>query len=214
LFLSLAEEGGYVCAKYPELHKVLVGKVLPKSKIQCDRDFHCCKRLRISSAISIPPVEQARLLAGAPPQTTLARWKAVGERLIHIIEGARGIPKWEWLQPCEQETVCQEYLRAKKYLHHLLLPIGRTLEDIDILGINAKGQRVLAQVKYDGSSAHLTVSARKLARYEGVRFFFCRQPQKVKDMSLQQSITFVPTEAVAKWLKKESVYQRELFTFL
>jgi hypothetical protein len=50
------------------------------------------------------------------------------------------------LAPAQLEVLCYEYLRYKDLLNSLILPIGRSLPDIDIYGINKSGEKILAQV--------------------------------------------------------------------
>jgi hypothetical protein len=48
--------------------------------------------------------------------------------------------------------MCSEYLRhahgALPILVHLLLPVGRTMKDVDIYGIASDGRKVHAKVTY------------------------------------------------------------------
>ena len=48
--------------------------------------------------------------------------------------------------------MCSEFLRLRRtglpQLAHLLMPVGRTLKDVDIYGLSTDGRRILAQVTF------------------------------------------------------------------
>lgn len=62
------------------------------------------------------------------------------------------------LAPSQLEVICYEYLRSNQLLDALVLPIGRSLPDIDIYGIDKGGHKILAQV------THGRVITKKLAQ--------------------------------------------------
>lgn len=73
------------------------------------------------------------------------------------MEGVPPEAELDALFPAEQETLCSEFLRSEAArdhklprLAHLLLPVGRTMEDFDIFGLGIDGKRIYAQVTRNG----------------------------------------------------------------
>ena len=215
-FVKLAKHGGYICANFPPIKRMLIGRVRPNSKILFDHKPPIFKRLTLSEWKPVAPDMRVRFLVGAPMRATLSQVKVIRQRLITMVEGRKVKRAWELLLPCEQETICQEYMRKKFKMAYLLLPFGRTLEDVDIAGISANGDRIFAQVKYDGTRRQLTEAATKLLAYPGQRLFFCSRPHYADEFqeSFHDAITFVWTQDVWDWVQSESAYSRKLFTFL
>ena len=63
------------------------------------------------------------------------------------------------------EVLCFEYLRDTGEFAYLLLPIGRTLAHVDVLGVNSQGDRVAAQVTFATDSQELEDKALALMQY-------------------------------------------------
>jgi hypothetical protein len=68
--------------------------------------------------------------------------------------------------PYEQETMCAEFLRMPEAerlglprLVHLLMPVGRTMKDVDIVGLGSDEQKIVCQVTF----SDLELSSEKLA---------------------------------------------------
>lgn len=96
--------------------------------------------------------EQMDLRARRPQRVAVSRWK-VGERLREVAEGRPRNVAFSSLSPAEQEAACAEFLRERHpgrgdlpILKRLLLPVGRSLEDVDIFGVAEDGALVYAQV--------------------------------------------------------------------
>ena len=122
------------------------------------------------------------LTAVQPRQGTFCRWRKVGRRVIAFVTGAPAVGL-DSLTPDLQEVMCMEYLRTEKarmrglpVLRHTLMPVGRTMKDIDILGFSEAGRIISAQVTFktlsDGDS-----KLRKLDPYRSQgneTIYFCR----------------------------------------
>jgi hypothetical protein len=119
-----------------------------------------------------------------PAQGTISRWK-VGERLARFVQGQP--PKHEWanLSTSQHEAVCAEYLREKHEdrpelprLSRLLLPAGRTLQDVDLHGLADDEREVFAQVTYHPRGSAPVEKKREALKPYGERgahlVFFCR----------------------------------------
>jgi hypothetical protein len=169
--VELARDGGYVCAEYHGYTKVKIGKVSPETIIDlfegqwapenenAPRDA-ILKSIRLSEVKEIHPEDYATIWVGRPRQGTLQRWSNAGTVIEQLVEHG-GLPiSPKSLSPTQQEVLCSEFLRTEiaasmglPLVNSLLLPVGRTMKDIDILGITSKGNRVFAQVTFSSFEA-------------------------------------------------------------
>jgi len=74
-----------------------------------------------------------------------------------------------------------EYLRTEKarkhglpVLRHTLMPVGRTMKDIDILGVADSGKIISAQVTYKDFKAGDSKLKKLDAYRDAVTIYFCR----------------------------------------
>jgi hypothetical protein len=163
--VELARDGGYVCACF-RTHKqqLLIGKVRPNSRIellygrygQMKPEFQgrqaVMKVLRLHKVRELLETDHPTILVGQPQQGTIVHWRRVGNLIRSLVKGERPQVGLNLLGTAQQETMCSEFLRTPHSglptLVHLLLPVGRTMKEVDILGLATDGRRVFAQVKY------------------------------------------------------------------
>ncbi len=165
----LATEGGYVCAHYSEQDKWLMGFVPPKSKVRLFRGrwtpedrpkghngVAIIKTVRLHKACLVSPHDYASLQSAQPRQGTIMRWPSVGDLVAAIVRKERRQVTFDRLGASDQEVMCAEFLRLGKMrqdilpkLVCLLRDVGRTMKDLDVLGIASDGKRIMAQVTYD-----------------------------------------------------------------
>ena len=149
-FLTLAKEGGYVCAEYRSLQGALIGKVSQNTQIQLlegtwgDRNNlqgrkAILKILPLQNVKRISPSEYLLVSSGRPRQGTIKNWRNIGKRIEALVENNRLEPILPNLSPTQQEVLCSEFLRSEvkgsnllPKMESLLLPVGRTLLDISI----------------------------------------------------------------------------------
>jgi hypothetical protein len=160
----LATDGGYVCAQYFGHTELLIGTVPPNTKPVLLRgewgSIHnhrvaVLKTLQLTNAKPLHPRDHCVIAANRPRQITISPWHAVGDAVAAIIEQRVQPLSWDLLSTDRQEVGCSEFLRLPETsrfglprLQSLLLPVGRTLEDVDIVGIATDGKRVFAQVTW------------------------------------------------------------------
>lgn len=165
----LASEGGYVCGHFDEHEKWLMGKVFPKSRIQLregkwlDKDdrpkrhngISVIKTLRLHKVRLVPPEDYAVLQAAQPRQGTIMRWPSIGNTVEAFVEGKKLRESLDALSPNHQEVMCAEFLRLHEatrirlpQLASVLCDVGRTMKDLDIVGVAQDGKQVFAQVTY------------------------------------------------------------------
>ncbi len=196
----LAKEGGYVFAAYRGRPGGKIGYVAPGSSVELfyghwgKKNNHegrtaTLKVIKLSKSRNLSAVESISLESVQPRQGTFCHWKKVGSRVEALLTGVTLIELGS-LTPDLQEVMCMEYLRsgdAKKHglpvLRYTLMPVGRTLKDIDILGVDESGKMISAQVTYQGLDPS-SQKLRKLDSYssnKGHTIYFCRcsQPQLI-----------------------------------
>lgn len=169
---ELAKDGGYVVAHYRGVKDLVIGRVATGSSISLEQRCWCSdsaypgreawiKTLAYERVGVVPALQQRRVLAFAPRQSTLCVWHKVGDRVERWAEGRDVIGDLAALTSDEQEVMCAEFLRDHALhgvpkLATLLMPVGRTMRGIDILGIAEDGRPVYAQVKFDDKEHYLS----------------------------------------------------------
>ncbi len=233
---DLEENGGYVWAESrisPCAAKV--GKVEAGTPIGLDGalwkvdgvhtsresgDAAILKTLRLEegSVRLVGRTEQVGLRAGRPRQGTLVRWNC-GTRLADLVEGRDPKEDWPNLSTEQQEAACAEFLRWQRergdlpQLRYLLLPVGRTLKDLDIYGLTEDGREVFAQVTYHPRGSNS--SDDKLDRLrayggEGAHLVFFGNGE---GPATEGGVPFVPVEGeVMRWIERQTPeYRASLF---
>ncbi|MBS7350289.1 MAG: hypothetical protein KIG95_09085 [Comamonas sp.] len=193
---ELARDGGYVFATYRGKTGGKVGYVSPGSSVELFRGSWggknklqgreaMLKALQVRQSRNLTAEEAIFLTAVQPRQGTFCRWRKVGQRVIALVTGTppAGLDS---LTPDLQEVMCMEYLRTENarirglpVLRHTLMPVGRTMKDIDILGVSENGKIISAQVTFKRLSVGDS-KLRKLDPYRlqgGATIYFCRCDQ-------------------------------------
>lgn len=196
--IELGRSGGYVCADHFPHKEVLVGLVEPNTQIELfygkwgnRHDWEgrtaVLKTLQLTRAKVIKPSTHAVILVGRPRQGTLMKWPRAGKVIENIVEGRTGECSLGDLSPDQQEIICSEFLRTPDAaalglprLARLVLPVGRTMKDIDIAGLGIDGSRIYAQVTFGGGKTSLN-KVEKLRDYAAERchlilFCECEKP--------------------------------------
>jgi len=213
LLVELASIGGYVCAQYQGYDDVQVGKALPRSKIELlygkwgklhghEGRPAILKSLRLNSVKIVKPSDYATILVGRPRQGTLNRWPSAGPLIESLVEN-RGIdPVLASLSFRQQEILCSEFLRLPEAatlqlptLASLVLPVGRTMKDVDVIGLATDGRPIFAQVTFS-EPARAPWKLERLLKYHDTRgchlLLFC----DVEEIAEQQGVTLVPLRKV------------------
>ena len=229
--VELAREGGYVCAQhYPHIDWML-GFVRPHSKIElfkgkwrndCDLkgETAVLKTLRLTKVRRVKPLDYAVLHVGRPRQGTIVRWHLARKTVESLVEGRRTKPQLSDLRPDQQEILCSEFLRLPEAaacgltrLAHLVLPTGRTMRDIDIVGIARDGKRLYAQVTFAPRST-ITWKLDRLHPYRDAQrnhlILFCDCPEQTSEHGVsifpirKAYETFTATSSGKLWLQRSA----------
>ncbi len=236
-FLGLARDGGYVWAEsyvHPRLAKI--GVVKPNSTVEpfeaewLETDLRVLesrfsaragkaamlKSLLLTESEDVKRDEFRALLAGRPRQGTLAVWHKARSRLRWHLEGETHPMEWRDLTPALQEAACAEFLKEDHdipgvpVIARLLLPVGRTLEEIDIYGQAEDGGEVLGQVTlHRKDTPKANRKADKLRRNKGKDrnlIFFCRCPK----VEIENDVLFFPVHIVSSWAEDQPAYWQKI----
>ncbi|APP09060.1 hypothetical protein VH1709_contig00082-0013 [Vibrio harveyi] len=197
---EIASNGGYVFSVYRGCEGAKLGFVKPGSKVKIFKGLWgrkgaysgreaVIKVIQLDRSKELSATESISFKSVQPRQGTICHWRKVGSRVRSKLEGyvEKNVGS---LTPDLQEVMCMEFLRsgaADRYnlpkLIHTLAPVGRTLKDIDILGVSEDNRIISAQVTYHD----LSNSAWKLSKLDAyneednytVYFCKCAQPSMV-----------------------------------
>jgi hypothetical protein len=155
----------------------------------------------------------SQILSVQPRQGTFCKWHAIGDLIENLINGEKnkGLAS---LMPTAQEVLCSEFLRSNivnnysiPRIESFLLPVGRTLKDIDILGLSKDDVIIAAQVTYLDFEA-LDAKIIKLKNYKEVKkcikIMFCNCDDIIK----RENIVYFPLEIVYEQYLKTDAGQR------
>lgn len=222
---KLAANGGYVCAEAPSQPEVMLGYVPKNSRIELVRgQWGSTKReavlksLKLRKVRLVHPCDFAVIAVGRPRQGAIMRWRRAGKTIENAVEGRPSRQSVDVLSYQQQEVMCSEFLRLKEAadlglprLACLLLPVGRTMKDIDIYGLSDSGKMILGQVTYlslgaCGKKKKALLSYADAGRNALVLFCRCNAPTRV------EGIRIAPIQSVydhfrrhpvgRSWLKK------------
>jgi hypothetical protein len=226
-FVQLASKGGYVCAHFANQEKWLMGIVPPKSKIQLYRGkwkpeelkrlkghdgVVILKTLLLHKARRILPDDCVVLQPAQPRQGTITRWPSIRNAVCAIVEKQKPSVLLDALSPNHQEIMCSEFLRLDEsvrvglpQLTCILRDVGRTMKDLDIVGIAQNGKRILAQVTYSSFGSN-TVQEKhkflqKFAAHRAYLILFC----KCEKVISEKNIIIFPIEEVYARFRKTKV---------
>jgi hypothetical protein len=219
---DLGASGGYVCAEYRSIDYCVVGRVAPGSRVEFfDGEWRSrpgrvavLKSLQLTTFRTIPADAAVPMLVARPRQGTFMKWPRVGRAVERLVEGLRPELCLDDLSPSQQEILCSEFLRLPEAvdmglprLVHLVLPPGRTMPAIDLLGVAADGQPIYAQVTF-GRIAEVHRKLEKLKPFTpGHRILFAdaSEPSNRDDIHIvpirEVFRRFVATTHGTRWIE-------------
>jgi len=111
---------------------------------------------------------------------------------------------WERFSPSQQEIAFSEFLRIHDVpmlprLDILLMPLGRTLKDVDLYGVATDGKELFGQVTFSALSQAKDKLVR-LRQYSGSGnhlLFLCKSDAIARD----GDVWVVPTAILTPWLE-------------
>lgn len=208
--LAFCKEGvyvGLVCRKlYPE--KILIGELPKKSKVVGQLFIDGKKKFgyKIASLKNYKPVELINypvLGALQPRQGTITGWPSASNIIRAIIKGKNLPLELSSLHPSLLEVLCYEYMKEKDLILVLLAPIGRSLNDIDIIGLNSKNQVIVSQVTHSYNKATIKDKVDRLNKYTSTNNN--ARPIMFGPKSVaQNNITYISIEDVFQYFHKSN----------
>lgn len=187
----LASAGGYVFAAYRGQPGAKIGYVKPDSAVELFSGRWGAKNnregmearlkvIKLDKAKNLSAEESISMKAVQPRQGTFCCWTKVGRRVEAMLNGISTV-ELGGLTPDLQEVMCMEFLRSERarahglpVLRHTLVPVGRTLKDLDIFGVSESGRTLAAQVTYH-KLGQADWKLRKLDHYSSSdTVYFCR----------------------------------------
>jgi hypothetical protein len=159
---ELHERGGIICAQFPSTPGYVVAEVRPGAIRECvkshagqfDGDDHI-----VLKTVEFDPRtrknvtgEQAiEIQLQQPRGGTLCKLDRGAAFIRLIAEAVAGSirPELQLLSSHRREAMCAEYLRLEEgedSLKMLSVPVGRTMQFVDIMGITSHGRKVYGQV--------------------------------------------------------------------
>ena len=223
-FNRLNEEGGYIWAEYRSKKDIKIGKIIPGSFYPDETKWRDIERsaiikvLQMENVRQLKPTEAMFLKACRPIQGTICRWRKAAGKLDALVEGSRIEMKIKNLTPSQQEAVCSEFLRYQHnesipVLEHLLLPVGRTLKDVDIFGFTKSGKELFAQVTYYSfKDKRIKGKIQSLLDYsfkDSELVLFCNH----ENIELKDGYIVVPLSVVEKWLLSNTKFSKFVFNY-
>lgn len=215
---SYCESGAVVGAVFRHIRpaSMLVGEIATGSAVEALR--YCDPVTGESFIYKTVQLQTARevlyrdypLLAGIQPRmVAITGWPSAQAYLMAVLESTALPRAVSSLHPSQLEVLCYEYLRWRGEVGALLLPIGRNMLDVDIVGVGPIGT-VLAQVTHGTEPKAVRDKLRRLESYganDGRLFFF--GPATVR--AALKGVEFVGIEEAFQTLEEHgSTAQREM----
>lgn len=155
------------------------------------------------------------LAAIQPQQVTLTGWPSATNYLNAIINNQPLERNVNFLTPGQLEVGCYEYLKMLNLVQVLLLPIGRTLMDIDIIGLDESGNKVFAQVTHSKNKKQIKKKIENLIDYQsnGNKLYFFGPNESKTELD---GVEFITIDSVFEKLeeKKDSIQYKMISEML
>ena len=221
---KFCESGAIVGADFREIkhNSIVVGVITPGSRVfarcfvdpKTKREF-TYKVVQLHNAREVSFLNYPLLAAIQPRQTAITHWPKAQKCLEAITNGSLLPPCVESLDPSQLEVLCHEFMRGKGLLSALLLPIGRSMVDIDIVGIDESDERVFAQVTHSANQRVVQDKMKRLKEYAAPTvklILFGPTPARVTDSTVE----FISIQDVftSIWEDKNSIQHKMLMRML
>lgn len=154
---SYCESGAIVGADFRKLttSKMLVGEIAPGSEIKGEQfvdpvtqESFIYKVVQLTNSKEIDYVDFPLLIGVQPRLQALTPWPS-GQQVLESAMYGIPIPLDPAnLHPSLLEVLCYEWMKTKGLIDRLVLPIGRGMIDVDVVGLDRDGNRVIAQVTH------------------------------------------------------------------
>ena len=207
------DHGAIIVARYEnQKGGVIIGKI--KRGAEKKRFEQCgsvvLKVVELEDARYEKFIDHPRLMIPVGRQTICRYNERDRDYVVSISDGKPLLQKLDNLHPSQMEVLCYEYMKHKGLIHGLLLPIGRSLENVDIIGLRVDTntwitKKVVAQVTFEKNEKIIKSKCEQLSKLEDCKKYFFGQGDNSHLMSAD--IDYICLEDVFKELQKEKKYQ-------
>ncbi len=163
-------QGCIVAASFRDIRpdSMLVGRIFPNNFNQHQINHvggHHYKEITLETAGIVLVVSHPALLS-QPRGGAICQWHQLPADYLEAALNGMPLPRdVHSLSESQLEILCYEFMRRELGLASILLPIGRTLPDIDVLGLGEAGNLVAAQVTFSSNPAEITYKANRLMTF-------------------------------------------------
>lgn len=186
------DQGAIVGATFRKIRpaQMILGVIKKGSKVKWTDEYGddlVYKIVQLEDTQVISYLDYPLLAAIQPRGATVTGWPSAQKYLQAILNNERIPPEVRSLTPSQLEVICYEFLRMKGIIKALLLPIGRSLPDVDIYGIGNEHE-VVAQVTHSTNQAKLEEKFNRLKEYKSTRIkliFFGPDQGRIDDSAVQ-----------------------------
>src|SRR5262249_38495040 len=112
------------------------------------------------------------LLAASPRGGTLCEWREMSRQIRELYDKGSLPRDYRSLFPPQCESLCASWLFDTRRIVSQVLPMGKTLRAIDIVGVNQSGGVVAAQVTYKTEMVALKAKELRDSAARGVDLIF------------------------------------------
>jgi len=179
-----------------------------------DKHIYKTLRLKIYKALSVLSYTLFQLPF---PRGTISPLRMISaDNVQNMCNGCKLDNKVESLAPSQLEVLCEEYLRVENRkmkglprLKMLLAPIGGSMKDIDIAGLDSNGRYIFAQVsqaKDERVEEEKIERLRRVGDKESSLIYFGPKKTRQRSKNKEEGIRYVDIEEVFE----ESSSHREL----
>lgn len=204
LFKKFSAEGAIVAADYSiyDPTKMLIGIVEKGTHIieEFDGDKNY-KTMKLKDIREVKYLDYPVLSALRPRLTTITKWPSAKKQVKAALFEKPLDDEVTSLSPSQLEVICYEYLKHIGLIDSLLLPIGRTLPDIDIIGLDKSNNKVIAQVTFNDFNVKAKIDCLKVHKSQDVNLYFFGFG-KTKTPVSDTNIRYIDIEDVYDYLKK------------
>lgn len=201
---NATEQGALVGVTYSAIgHKYTrVGVIEPGTEVefvrrQYDGSERIYKVAEISDYVDVGFTECPVIFVARSQQgPTISNYPKASRRAIKAIVGGTTVPRDVWsLSSGQFELLARRDMESRHDELELRLPSGRTLKDVDVLGVDAKGDDIIAQVSFTNSPTKAKNKRDDLLQYDAdKRYLYVRE--RFADICDGYDVTPRPAETV------------------
>jgi hypothetical protein len=156
--------------------EIEIGSIIKPCHVNTNTNGVCLvlKVVEIKNPKVVSYEDYPLLLAIQPRLGTVMGWPSAEKYLAAILAGRCLDRDVSSLAPGQLEVMCYEYLRCQGILKALLLPIGRTMMNVDIFGLGENGENVIAQVTQSNDQKTIEEKFKRLKseKFQNSKLFF------------------------------------------